>query len=87
MEQKAFFDETGGLTLSGGEPLAQPKFALSLLEQMETTFSGFGSEISETIAFQKEKLLPGKRYAEQCMKIFGDDYVQTMLQRITRSDI
>ena len=54
LRDRAFYGSTGGLTLSGGEPLYQPESALDLLERAKT--AGLHTAV-ETCGYCEEKVL------------------------------
>ena len=56
MKDAAFYGEDGGLTLSGGEPMAHPRAALALLRAAKQR--GINTAV-ETCGFFDPKLLPG----------------------------
>ena len=72
MKDKIFYDNSGGgMTLSGGEPLAQPSFTLSLLEQAKN--KGLHTCI-DTCGFAPEAYI---RQIAPYVDIFLYDYKET----------
>ena len=66
IKDKKFFDNSGGgITLSGGEPLAQPDFCLSLLKLAKEN----GLHVCmETCGFADQALLnDASRYVDSCV--------------------
>lgn len=66
----AFYGTTGGITLSGGEPMAQPKAALSLLKAAKK--AGISTAV-ETCGYFDESLIPELcRYSDTLLWDFKD---------------
>ena len=70
-EDKPFYGTTGGLTLSGGEPFAQPAFALALLRQVKE--EGIGTCVETCGSCNYEHLRASLPYVDT----FLYDYKET----------
>jgi glutamate--cysteine ligase len=73
----AEFDDTVIFIREDGKEKPIREAVWELLEDIDKFYQSFGeSSIQHCIQYQKEKLSPGKRYAERIQKEFGTDYVK-----------
>ncbi|MFW2489556.1 glycyl-radical enzyme activating protein [Clostridium chromiireducens] len=74
LKDKAFFKYGGGVTLSGGEPLYQKKFAIALLKKLKE--AGINTAIETSLFVPTEYIVEVLTYVDTIfadLKIFDDD--------------